>query len=251
MEDKFKLDKLNIYLIIVAIIVFIILVITCIRLANSNKNSESKLPILETTAGNTSTSYTTTTTTTITTTIDYASLNSPYYSVDTNILTDELYRNNTDLTNDDCKKIVEDMLKYANAVYDTNDFSIFNTDLINKAAKEGETDKIVVDGLTYAELYNYDAYAQKLFYPSNTDYLKIFYKGANVIIKKNGKYYRLITDINYNYKVNIITIKQAEKNRIKAVISYVLSNNPNVYKGAEITLEYDNGWKVKNYVYPM
>ena len=255
MEDKFKLDKLNIYLIIIAVIVFIILVITCIRLANSNKNSESKLPILETTAGKTSTSFTTTSTSTtnttvVTTTINYANLSSPYYTVDTNPLKDEMYLNNTDLTNEKTKKIVEGILKHANAIFDTNDFSIFNTDLINKAAKDGEADKIVKDGNVYAELYNFEEYYSKLFYGSY-DYTKFKYKDTNIIIKENGKYYRLITDIDYNYNINIITVQQADKNLIKAMVSYVKSNNSNVYRGVEITLEYNKGWKLLKYDYPI
>ena len=151
MEDKFKLDKLNIYLIIITIIVLVIFVITCVRLVKSNKNSESKLPILETTAGNTSTKYaittteSTTTSIAVTTTVNYATLNSPYYSINTNILSEDIYKKNKNLSSEESKSIVEGILKYANALYDPNDYSIFNTDLVNKAAKDGESDKKVIN----------------------------------------------------------------------------------------------------------
>lgn len=257
MEDKFKLDKLNIYLIIITIIVLVIFVITCVRLVKSNKNSESKLPILETTAGNTSTKYaitsteSTTTSIAVTTTVNYAALNSPYYSVNTNILSEDIYKKNKNLSSEESKSIVEGILKYANALYDPNDYSIFNTDLVNKAAKDGESDKKVINGQVYAELYNFQEYYNNLYYASNLDYSNLSYKDNPVIIKDGNKYYRLITDLDYNYRINIITITQSNQDIIKAVISYVVSNNSNVYKGAEITLAYKDGWKVKSYQYPM
>ena len=157
MEDKFKLDKLNIYLLVITVIVFIILVVTIVRLAQSNKIKDTELPRLETTAGNTSTQFTTTTTETTTTTTTAttipANLSSPYYSVDLNIFTEDIYKNNN-VDNETAKQIVEGFIKYANALFDTNDYSVFNTDLINKVAKDGELDKIVENGIVYCELYN-------------------------------------------------------------------------------------------------
>ena len=255
MEDKFKLDRLNIYMIIVTTIVFIILVISCIRLAKSNKTSDTQLPKLETTAGNTSTQFTTTSTTTttttvVTTTIDYSTLNSPYYNVEIN-LNDDIYKSNEDLNDEKAKQIVTGLLKYANALFDTNDYSIFNTDLVNKAAKEGETDKIVENGATYIELYNLEDYIDKLFVRFNYDKeLNLKYKDKDVFIKKNGKFYRLVTDITYNYDINTLSINKADKNEIKASISYKV-NSGIVYKKAEIVLNYKDYWKIADYVYPM
>ena len=256
MEDKFKLDRLNIYMIIVTSVVFVILVITCIRLSQSNKVGDTQLPKLETTAGNTSTKFTTTSTTTttttiVTTTIDYASLNSPYYTVDLNILNEDIYKSNEDMNDEKAKKIVTGLLSYANALFDTNNYSIFNTDLVNKAAKEGESDKITEDGLTYIELYNLENYIDKLFVRFNYDKeLNLRYKDKEVFIKKNGKFYRLVTDITYNYDINTIAITKSDKNEIKASISYKV-NNGIVYKKADIVLNYKDYWKIADYVYPM
>ena len=46
-DDKFKLDKLNIYLLIILGIVTVILVFTSIKFAHSKKNDVNKLPNLE------------------------------------------------------------------------------------------------------------------------------------------------------------------------------------------------------------
>ena len=255
MEDKFKLDKLNIYMIIVTTVVFCILVITCIRLAKSNKQNDTQLPKLETTAGNTSTSFTTTSTTTTTTTSTTTTippnLTSPYYSVDLNFMEKDFLKGNEGMDNDKATKIVSELLKYANALFDTTDYSIFNTDLVNKAAKEGESDRVEENGNVYAELYDLDSYIGKLFVRFNYDReLNLKYKDSDVFIKKNGKFYRLITDINYHYDINTIAIKTADNNEIRASISYKV-NTGIVFKKADIVIKYSDYWKIADYVYPM
>ncbi len=253
MEDKFKLDKLNIYLLVVTVIVFIILVVTIVRLAQSNKIKDTELPRLETTAGNTSTQFTTTTTeattTTKTTTTIPTNLSSPYYSVDLNIFTEDIYKNNN-VDNETAKQIVEGFIKYANALFDTNDYSVFNTDLINKVAKDGELDKIVENGIVYCELYNMLPYLDKLFNDHRPNRIYTKYNNKDIIILRNDRYYRMITDIDYNYEINSITVTKIDDKRIDASISFKL-NNQNRYKRAEITLKFIDRWYIDKYEYPM
>ena len=253
-DDKFKLDKLNIYLIIILCIVLVVLVLTSIRFAKSKKNEGSKLPTLETTAYVTSTTDTTTTTTTTTTTVTTvpANLNSPYYNVDTNILTDDMYKNNTNIDNETAKKLVEGLVNAASKVLDTNDFSVFRTDIVDQYTKPGELDKIDENGKVYLELYDLDNYLSKVFdgYEFGKDLEDYAYGETRVFKKANGKYYRLKAISDDNLIINHITIKSADEEKIKASISFKYKKKENAFKNADITLEFYNTWKISKYDYP-
>jgi len=253
-DDKFKLDRLNIYLIVILCIVLVILVISSIRLAHSKKNQESKLPNLETTLYVTSTSDTTTTstTTTTTTTTVPVNLSSPYYNVDTNILNEDIYKKNEGLDNDTAKLIVEGLVNASSKVFDTNDFSVFRTDIVDQYSKQGETDKFEENGRFYLELYNLDAYLAKVFDDYEFGrYLDDYYYGETPVFKKvNNKYYRLKALSDDNLLINHITIKSFDDIQIKASISFKYKKNSNAFKNADITLRFDETWKISKYSYP-
>lgn len=261
-DEKFKLSKLNIGFIVMDVVLFILVVISFILLSKSF-GDESGLPNLEVTEGRTSTknAKTTTTTTTSTTVITTRkNLNSPYYNLDPNsLLTSELLIKHN-LNNDEALEVMSILLETGSKIFNTSDNSLLDIATTIDYAKEGEIDKINLDGVNYGIVYNGDALFKKGFsnnFIYNLNSKKI--DGISVFYKKNNNYYRMENKIE-NVELVIINknLDLLGTSNLKANITYYRSNYKEegytspVYKKFTYEAIYEGGrWKLSEFNFPL
>ena len=171
-EANFKLNKSNKIMIGFTAIFVIVLILMIVLLYKTIHTETAQLPTLNTTNGRETTKETTTaayTTTTKTTTAVPTS--SPYYKVDVNSLLSEDYYTNQNPNTEEKKKIAVGLVNIANQLYDTSDYSLFNTDLVLRYSKTEEGEVINKDGHKYALLYNMDSLINKMYVSYRTSYV--------------------------------------------------------------------------------
>lgn len=261
MEDKYKLSSTNIVLIVVLSCIVILDAIVVIMLAVSYNDDDFDLPELVVTENRTSTKYKTkkTTETTTSTTTKQIIMDSPYYSIDLSLLDRDIYTKR-DLSNDEVKTLVEEVISLQNKIMDISDNTLLNIDNVIKYAKDGEKDKLVVDDNEYGIIYNSNEYFSKIY--TNLFLRRIGdkkYKSKNVFYLDGDTYYR----IKNNFGNNSITIVEKKVNKITSEeinASYIYYKNnyrddgytSPVYNETSIRIIYDNGrWKVHEYTYPL
>lgn len=261
-EEVFKLNKLNIIIIIVDVILFILVVISFILLANSF-GSEEELPNLEVTQDRTSTVNPRTTTTTTTTTTEVTTrknLNSPYYNVDPNsILTNELLTKHN-LNNEEAMQVMDILFEVGSKIFNTSDNSLLDIATTIDYAKEGEIDKVVIDDTNYGIIYNGDALLKKCF--SNNFIYFINNKkldGKSVIRLRNNNYYRMENKLN-NVELVLVnkTLETLGTSNIKVNMTYYKSNykeegySAPVYKKFTFEAYFEgNRWRLSEFSYPL
>ena len=263
MEDyeRFRLNKSNVFMIIITIILLIILIFASVMLIISLKKPNNGLPKLNVTSGRVTTHETTMTTASTTTSTTKKKIDgSPYYELNVDeLFKDDLYKKRDGLTRDEATQIGKDIFKFVNSLYDITDYSIFDLESIKNNVKDGEQDLIEKNGIKYGELYNYDKLLEKMFIKqvrNNTTYYK--YNDNNIIINENGKYYRMLSSEGTPYiKVLDVTLDSFSAYQIIMQIKYYNSNykelgynSPN-YSTTSFILKYEDRWKVYQYNYPL
>ncbi|HOB26294.1 MAG TPA: hypothetical protein PLB45_00575 [Bacilli bacterium] len=260
-EANFKLNKSNKIMIGFTAIFVIVLILMIVLLYKTIHTETAQLPTLNTTNGRETTKETTTaayTTTTKTTTAVPTS--SPYYKVDVNSLLSEDYYTNQNPNTEEKKKIAVGLVNIANQLYDTSDYSLFNTDLVLRYSKTEEGEVINKDGHKYALLYNMDSLINKMYVSYRTSYVLDYkYNDIPVIILDNGKYYRLENNITGGHPIfGDVTIVNGPGSSITADVQYYMSDykesgySSPVYKFVEISIKYDNNrWGISDYTYPI
>lgn len=262
MDDKFKLNKLNIIFIIVDILLFILVVISFIFLAKSF-GEEVELPNLEVTQDRTSTQSPRTTaeiTTTTTEVTTKKNLNSPYYNLDPNtLLTSELLLKQN-VSKDEAMEVMDMLFDIGSKVFNTTDNSLLDIATTLEYAKEGEIDKIVANDINYGIVYNGNDLMSKLFtnsYLYDINNRKI--DGKSVIILKNNNYYRMENKLG---DVELVLINKSVEvlgsSNLSASITYYKSNfkeegyTSPVYKKFTYEAFYEGGrWKLSEFKFPL
>ena len=261
-DEKFKISKSNIIVLIIDIVLFILIIISIILLVNSLKD-ESKLPNLEVTKERTSTSFIRTTTEEIiptTTTTTRRNLVSPYYDINVDsILNSDLFTRNN-LTNEEALEVVKSLYEIGSQIFNTSDYSLLDTFTTIDYAKEGEIDAIENNGVKYGIIYNGDALLNKCFtkyYMLSITSSKI--GGNKVILNKNGNYYRMENKLgNVELVINDFNITSLSEKNITASMLYYKSNykeegySSPVYHRMSMKLMFESGrWKIQEFKYPL
>lgn len=261
-DERFKLNKINILLIVIDVLIFILVVISFVLLAKSF-GDETELPYLEVTQGRTSTKNPKTTTTPTTTTTEVTTrknLNSPYYNLDPNtLLTSELLTKHT-LTKEEAIEVMDILFETGSKLFNTSDNSLLDIATTIDYAKEGEIDKIVIEDVNYGIIYNGDELFKKAFsnnYIYNMNTKKI--NGRSIFLVRNNNYYRI------ENKLSNVELVLVNKNldllgtsNITVSMTYYKSNYKEegytspVYKKFTFEAYYEAGrWKLSNFHYPL
>lgn len=262
-DEKLKLNKLNIILIIIDVIIFFVVILSIVLLVNSFKD-EGEIPQLEVTKERTSTSNTTTTTEyvpTTTTTTTRRNLNSPYYSVDPeSILTDSLF-NKKDLTSEEALTVMKSLYETADKIFNISDNSLLDIATTIDYAKENEKDVVTFEEQKYGIIYNSDALLKRCFVNRFliSDIYDYRYNYKRLFIKRGDDYYRLENTLG-----NVLIVKQEfiivnkSSSSIEANMRYYKSNykemgySSPVYQIMNFRAVFEqNRWKLSDIDYPL
>ncbi len=262
-DDRFKLDKINILLIIVDVIIFILVIVSIILLVDSFKN-ESGLPELTVTRMRTSTSVLRTTTEYIpptTTTTTRRNLVSPYYDVNVDsLLTEELLTKES-VSNEEALIIMKELFTTVDKIFNISDNSLLDIETTLDYAKDGEKDVITYEDKKYGIIYNSDALLKKCFsnYFLINEIGKYRYNQKRLFIKRNDNYYRLESDKkDVSLEIGEFTIMNNGYGTINANMRYYKSNykemgySSPVYQLMPFKATYERGrWRISEISYPL
>jgi len=262
MEDyeKFKLSLSNVFMLTLTLALLGVLILVSYMLYQSLQKPNDGLPTLNITQGrNTTESTTAGSATTTTTTTKKIRTESPYYELDVdNILKDEIFTKKQ-LSRDDALKVGEELFKVVFPLYNYADNSLFDIDATINGAKEGELDAITVKNVSYGELYNFEAFLEKVFSSSNRSSIyNLRYNKTNVFIKEDGHYYRMKSPVkSVNMVIADYNLVSLTSNNLNIQIRYYNSNYkelgytaPN-YKTMNLTATFEERWKVSSYDCPI
>ena len=131
LQDKFKLSKMNIVLIVLNVLLVTLVIVASIQLITSLKDTSHEIPDLETTVGKSSTreADATTTTyseTTTTTTKKRGNETSPYYDIDLGSILDEELVTKQQLSQEEKVKLGAQYFKVLEGVYEGSDDDLIN-----------------------------------------------------------------------------------------------------------------------------
>lgn len=261
-EERFKLDKINIIILIIDVLLFILVVISFIFLAKSFGN-ESELPNLEVTKDRTSTispKTTMTTTMSTTTTTTRKNLNSPYYNLNTNdILTSELLTKQN-LNKDEALEVMNTLFDIGSKITNLTDNSLLDIATTIEYAKDDEIDKITVDNINYGIIYDGNALFKKCFTNNFIYNLSNNKLNGNSIFKvQKGNYYRMENKLG-NIELVLINkeLDLLSPSLLRENIVYYKSNYKEegftapAYKKFTFEAFYENGrWKISEFNFPL
>lgn len=256
------INKTNKILIIVIVALIIINAIAGFFLVNSYNDNNLDLPDLEVTQGKTSTKRSTvkTTPTTTTTTTKVVNLNSPYYNIDVNSIlnTDLLTKQN--LTREEASELIKLFVETSNKIFDTSNNELLDIQTTIQYAKDGEKDRVEINGEKYGIIYNSTELFEKLYTNQFIKKLK-FYKNNNSLVfyTDNVDYYRIENKFG-SQKIDIVSyeLKDVFASEITGGYTFYKSTykedgySSPVYQKATIKLLYQSGgWKINDYKYPL
>lgn len=262
-DDRFKLNKSNIILIIIDIVIFILVILSVILLVNSFKD-ESNLPDLEVIKMRTSTSVKRTTTEYVpptTTTTARRNLTSPYYDVNVDsILTEEILKKNA-VSNEEALEIMKTLYNTVDKIFNTSDNSLLDIATTIEYAKDGEIDSILVDNNKYGIIYNSENLFKKCFsnYFLVNEVSKYKYNNNRLFVKRDNNYYRIEDKLgDVKLEVTDFVITQNYTGHIEANMRYYKSNykemgySSPVYQMMHYRATYELGrWKIAEIDYPL
>ena len=261
-DEKFRLTKTNIIMILLTLASLVILGISILVLTKSFSNPVHPLPELDITEGITSTKQpreTTTKETTTTTTTVAPPTSSPYYSVNpSDYLSEELIVN-MQLTKQEKLDLAKQYFNFLMALYNTSDNSLFNTEAVFNNAKPGEKDVIEFKGHKYAEIYGGNEIIKKYFSGNQVAALNSTnLNKVNIFIIQDDKLYRvenMLTSAKPTF--SNVEIASTSSTAITANVKYYMSNYKEegytapVYKNSEIIIKVKNDrWLVDRFYYP-
>lgn len=262
-DDRFRLDKINIILIIIDVIIFLLLVVSIVLLVDSFKD-ESTLPDLDVTRERTSTSVKRTTTEYVpptTTTTTRRNLVSPYYDVNVDsLLTEELLTKES-VTNEEALTIMKELFTTVDKIFNISDNSLLDIATALEYAKTGEMDAITYEDKRYGVIYNSDALFKKCFsnYFLLNEIGKYRYNQKRLFLKRDNNYYRLESDNkNVSLEINEFIITNNGYGTINANMRYYKSNykemgySSPVYQLMSFKATFERGrWKISEISYPL
>ncbi len=268
LQDKFKLSKMNIFLIILNVLLVVLVIFAAVQLITSLKDTSHKIPDLETTAGKSSTreADATSTTSSETTTVSTKKVGnetSPYYNIDLgSILNEELVTKQI-LTQEEKTNLGAQYFKVLEGIFEGSDDDLINVTYLLTKAKDGEKDKLVRNDREYGIIYNGKELLSKIF-TSSVFYSLTYYKydetPALILTNDTQEYYKLgsktgkksyivtssqiegIDNLNYRYKAIYYDVDYKEQ-----------GNKAPVYKNATVTIKYDSSikrWKIDYFTFP-
>ena len=252
LEDKFKFTRANIILIVINIVLVLFVIWASVQLIISLKDSSGEIPELKTTQGKSSTKVadatsTTTTETTTTTTKKQGNSTSPYYDADIYTIIDKELMEKENITKDEKITLGKQYFKVLEGLLEGSDDDLINVTHLLRTAKDGEKDKISVNGHDYGIIYGGEKFLNT-FLSSNAlakiqtlkkDGVKVIYKDKNTY-----EYYKLgsttgeksyeVIDYRFNalssteYTISVIYNDKNTDNK---------KNNTN-YKNADFNIRY-------------
>ena len=261
-DDKFRFTKTNIIMILITFASLIVLGISILFLTKSFKNPVNPLPDLDITEGRTSTKQpreTTTAETTTTTTTVAVPQFSPYYKVNPEDYISEELVKNMSLTKTEKLELGKQYFMFFMSLYNTSDYTIFNTEAVLKNVKPGELDVIDYKGHKYAEIYNGNDLVKKYFTGNQRALFSgLSYDKIEIFLFENDKLYRVenITATAQPVFSNI-ELKNSSATTLTFDIKYYMSNYKEeghtapVYKNANIILKVkEDRWLIERFKYP-
>lgn len=262
-DEKFRLSKSNIIVLIVDIVIFILVIVSIVLLVNSFED-ESDLPILDVTKGRTSTSHERTTTeetTTTTTTTTRRNLNSPYYEVNVDtFLTDELLTK-SNVSNEEALEIMKILYNGVDKIFNTSDNTLLDIATTIEYVKDGEKDVITSDDMKYGIIYNGETLLKKCFssYFLYNEIGKYKINNKKLFLKRGDDYYRIENTLgDVEIVVNDFVVTNKLSNSISANMRYYKSNykemgySAPVYQMMSYRATFELGrWKLVEINYPL
>jgi hypothetical protein len=263
LEDKFKLTRANIILIVINVILVLFVIAAAVELIISLKDSSGEIPELKTTAGKSSTlvadgTSTTTTESTTTTTKKQGHDNSPYYDINPyEILNKELLEKTT-LTMEETQELGEEYFKIYEGLILTGDDDFVNINHLLSKVKSGEKDKITKDGHDYGIIYNGKSVLESIFTNEAINSIRaISFNGVKPIYYNmtNYEYYKMGGNQQRTYEIvrfDYRTTGSENERRIK--ITYKdLNDKSGTYKSGYVSIKYINEekkWKSNGIDFP-
>ena len=268
LQDKFKLSKMNIILIILNVLLVILVIFASVQLITSLKDTSHLIPELETTAGKSSTreadaTITTSSETTTTSTKKQGNETSPYYNIDLGSILNEELVTKHNLTQEEKSSLGAMYFKVLEGIYEGSDDDLINVTYLLTKAKDGEKDKLTKNNRDYGIVYNGKELFNKIFTSTSIDlitYYKYDETPALILNRDNNEYYKLgsltgkkpyvVTSNqlegidNYSYKYKVIYYDADYKEQ---------GNKTPVYKSATVTIKYsdlDKRWKIDVFTFP-
>ena len=258
LEDKFKFTRANIVLIVINSILVIFVILAAVQLIISLKNTEGEIPELKTTVGKSSTLYadatsTTTTESTTTTTKKKGNETSPYYDIDVYSILNKDLVEKKDLSKDEMIELCKGYFKIYEGLLVPSDDDFVNINHLLSKAKDGDKDKIKVDGRDYGIIYDGEKLFDSIFTTEVVNKLKsIKFDGIATLRYdySNFAYYKLGGTTPKSYEV--VTYEfQRNADSIKLKITYKDTDKKNAaYESGYVGIIYDTTekkWK-SNYV---
>ena len=261
-DDKFRFTKTNIIMILITFGSLVVLGISILFFTKSFSNPVNPLPDLDITEGRTSTKQpreTTTETTTTTTTTTAAPTSSPYYRINSEDYISEELIKNMSLTKAEKLELAKQYFAFFMALYNTSDYSIFNTEAVFKNAKPGEKDVMEYKNHKYAEIYNGNALIKKYFTGNQRALFSgLTYDKVEIFHFEDDKVYRVENITSTGQPVfSTIELKNSSATTLTFDIKYYMSNYKEegftapVYKNATIILKVkEDRWLIERFKYP-
>ena len=261
-DDKFRFTKTNIIMILITFGSLIVLGVSILFLTKSFSDPVNPLPDLDITEGRTSTKQpreTTTAETTTTTTTTAAPTSSPYYRINPEDYISEELVKNMQLTKTEKLELAKQYFDFFMALYNTSDYTIFNTEAVLNNAKPGEKDVIEYKGHKYAEIYNGNEIMKKYFTGNQRALFSgVTYDKIEIFTFQDDKLYRVENITSTAHPVfSTIELTKSTALTLNFEIRYYMSNYKEegltapVYKNASIVLKVkDDRWLIERFKYP-
>lgn len=269
LQDKFKLSKMNVILILLNVLLVILVIVAAVQLITSLKDTSHEIPDLETTAGKSSTreadaTTTTSSETTTTTTKKRGNETSPYYDIDLGSILNEELVTKKQLNQEEKSTLGAQFFKVLEGIYEGSDDDFINVTFLLTKAKDGEKDKLVKDNHEYGLVYNGKEVFKKIF-DYNILYLIGNYENEDKVrvllyINDTDEYYKMgSTTGKKSYVVTNTQVVGTGSDTFKYKVIYYdadykeKGNKSPVYESSEISIKYDSSikrWMIDNFSFP-
>ena len=263
LEDKFKLTRANITLIVINCILVVFVILAAVQLIFSLKDNSGEIPELKTTAGKSSTlvadgTSTTSIETTTTTTKKIGNENSPYYDIDIYSILNKDLLENENINKDEKIELGKQFFTILDGIVNPSNDDFINISYLLTKVKPGETDKINVNGKDYGIIYNGTNLMKSIMDAGAIEHIKKIKINEIPVIyynEQNKNYYKISGDNKINdYKIINYEFNTPGQKQYSLKIIYT---NPNEkgsdYKSASIKLQYTyvkKCWEIIEFKFP-
>ena len=263
LEDKFKLTRANITLIVINCILVVFVILAAVQLIFSLKDKSGEIPELKTTAGKSSTlvadgTSTTSIETTTTITKKIGNENSPYYNIDIYSILNKDLLEKENISKEEKIELGKQFLTILDGILNPSNDDLINVSYLLTKVKPGEKDKISVNGKDYGIIYNSEEFLKSIMSDNMIYKLKEYTINEIPVVyynEENREYYKISGDnkIN-NYKIINYEYQNVGQREYSLKIIYT---NPDEkassYKSAFVKLQYTytkNCWEISDFNFP-